>query len=149
MIAEFSERTCPKCNHGDTETQSYTRRTPPSAAARFEERREHKREGSRLLAFPAFFETRVSAGDAGRRATRWDLLRARRIWWPDSGILTRFVSASFAVSAVKRDLDRSVIRNSLYQANRRPNCAARPSSAVVMTPAVAFEIFASGLPKLL
>jgi len=29
-----------------------------------------------------FFETRVSAGDAGRRATRWDLQRALRISRP-------------------------------------------------------------------
>jgi hypothetical protein len=35
-----------------------------------------------LLAFPVFFETRVSAGDAGRRATRWDLQRALRISVP-------------------------------------------------------------------
>ena len=38
---------------------------------------------------------------------------------------------------------------SCYQASLKPNCAARPSSAVVMTPAVAFEMLPSGLPKLL
>jgi hypothetical protein len=31
------------------------------------------------LAFPTFFAARVSAGVAGRRATRWDLQRALRI----------------------------------------------------------------------
>jgi hypothetical protein len=36
-----------------------------------------------------------------------------------------------------------------YQASLKPNCAARPSSAVVMVAAVAFEIFVSGFPKLL
>jgi len=35
-----------------------------------------------LLAFPVFFEARVSAGDAGRRATRWDLQRALRLSVP-------------------------------------------------------------------
>jgi len=49
-----------------------------------------------------------------------------------------------------RGHDRSVIpKISYYQANRRPNWAARPSSAVVMMPTVAFEMLASGLPKLL
>src|SRR5262249_30995427 len=36
-----------------------------------------------------------------------------------------------------------------YHASRRPNWAARPSSALVMVPTVAFEMFESGLPKLL
>src|SRR5258705_13805953 len=40
-------------------------------------------------------------------------------------------------------------RSDAYQASLKPNCAARPSSAVVMVPTVAFEMFASGLPKLL
>ena len=34
-----------------------------------------------------------------------------------------------------------------YQTNRKPNCIVRPSSAVVMVPTVAFEMFRSGLPK--
>src|SRR5436190_6149221 len=37
----------------------------------------------------------------------------------------------------------------LYQASLKPNCAARPSSAVVMVAAVAFEMLKSGIPKLL
>jgi len=36
----------------------------------------------RRLAFPRLFDPRVSTGDAGRRATRWDLLRALRISVP-------------------------------------------------------------------
>jgi hypothetical protein len=43
-------------------------------------------------------------------ATRWDLQRALRISVPGFVILKTLVSAGFAVSAVKRDLDRSVIR---------------------------------------
>ena len=34
-----------------------------------------------------------------------------------------------------------------YQLKRRLNCTLRPSSAVVMVPAVAFEMFDAGLPK--
>src|SRR5207245_507887 len=36
-----------------------------------------------------------------------------------------------------------------YHARRKPNCAFRPSSAVVMVPTVVFDMLASGLPKLL
>src|SRR4029453_5129024 len=37
------------------------------------------------------------------------------------------------------------LRSDSYQASLKPNCAARPSSAVVMVAAVAFEMFVSGL----
>ena len=45
------------------------RRTPPSAAARLEEWREHKR-GTTSLAFPTFFDSACRPANAGRRATR-------------------------------------------------------------------------------
>src|SRR5204862_455188 len=43
----------------------------------------------------------------------------------------------------------STLRRQLYQATRNPSCRFRPSSAVVMVPTVEFEMFVSGLPKLL
>jgi len=46
-----------------------------------------------LLAFPVFFETRVSAGDAGRRATRWDGSVRSGSRCPESVILKRYLSA--------------------------------------------------------
>src|SRR3954453_2754128 len=87
------------------------------------------------LAFQPRFAARVSAGRAGRRAARWNLQ-------------PRFLCFSCKTrTRSQRDPEDHLPR--CYQANRNPNCAARPSSAVVMIPAVVLEMFASGLPKLL
>jgi hypothetical protein len=51
-----------KTNNGDAETRSRTHRTPPLAAARRDERPEHKRQPPYTLAFQSVVETRVSAG---------------------------------------------------------------------------------------
>jgi hypothetical protein len=64
----------------------------------------------------------------------------------------RGVSVSEAIrQAVEAWVEREHVSCSpyVYQATRNPSCMFRPSSALVIVPTVAFEMFVSGLPKLL
>ena len=89
-------------------------------------RRRHdarQRDGSAASACVLITDDRRSALRSGPRT------------WSRRGRLLRHV------------IDSSIERSSFYHVTRNPNCMLLASSAVVMTPAVGFEMLLSGVPK--
>jgi hypothetical protein len=70
----------------------------------------------------------------------------------DAAIRLELKGASRIVDDTTTDVRRQPMgpigcRPSFHHTKRKPNCIVRPSSALVMVPTVAFEMFASGFPK--